>query len=768
MLKKLYTALLLLSVGFSYQAKADEGMWLPLLVKRLNHVDMQKQGLQLTAEEIYNVNNASLKDAIVSFGGFCTGEFISKEGLLLTNHHCGYDAIASNSTPQDNILKDGWWAQTKQQEKKNDGLFVDILVRMEDVTGQVLQGITAQTSEQERGKLVAERSRALADAAKNNNQYVSYVRDFYNGNEFYLFVYERFSDVRLVGTPPESVGKFGGDTDNWMWPRHTGDFSMFRVYMAPDGKPATYSEKNVPYRPKHHLPISMSNVKEGDFAMVFGFPGRTTRFMTGAGLSMAVDQSNPARIKLRERRLALMKESMDASPADRLKLASNYANISNYYKYYIGQNEGIKRMKTLDKKAAEEKAFQTWADGEAGRKTLYGSTLPDINASYKGQRDYNMSVIYRSEAALAPQLIAHAYQYTPLYNFLKDPKADKSKLAELTQGYQEMNTEFYASYVPAADQKIFAELMQMYYNDVPKAQHADIFKDLTTTYKGDFKKWAADVYSKSVLSSEAKAKAFLANPTLKVLENDPAFKFMRAVQLNYQNNVLPKMNEYNAALARANRLYVAGLREMSPNKVFYPDANSTLRLSYGTVQGYEPKDGVEYKYYTTLDGLAEKEDPTNEEFIVPAKLMELYRQKDYGKYGENGELRVGFITNNDITGGNSGSPVINGRGELIGLAFDGNWEAMTGDLVFDKEYKRCINVDIKYVLFIMDKFANAGHLINEMTLVNNGNPNTQFNPAINDIKMEGKMEIESETEEIKIKKKGNETKIKKEVKKKKS
>ncbi|WP_181304269.1 S46 family peptidase [Rufibacter sp. XAAS-G3-1] len=768
MLKKIYSLLLVGCLGLSMSARADEGMWLPLLVKRLNHVDMQKQGLQLTAEEIYNVNNASLKDAIVQFGGFCTGEFVSKEGLLLTNHHCGYDAIASNSTPQDNILKNGFWAMTRQQEKKNEGLFVDILVRMEDVTGQVLQGITPQTLEQERSRLVAERSKSIADAAKNNGQYVSYVRDFFNGNEFYMFVYERFSDVRLVGTPPESIGKFGGDTDNWMWPRHTGDFSMFRVYMSPDGKPATYSEKNVPYRPKHHLPVSMSPVKEGDFSMVFGFPGRTTRFMAGSGLGMAVEQSNPARIKLRERRLALMKEAMDASPADRLKLASNYASISNYYKYYIGQNEGIKRMKTLNKKAAEEKAFQEWANGNANRKSLYGSALADINASYAGQRAYNLSAIYRTEAALAPQLIAHAYQYTPLYNMLKAGNVDKAKLQELTSAYKDMNQEFYASYVPSSDQKIFAELMQMYYHDVPKAQHADIFKDLTSTYKGDFKKWAADVYSKSLLSSEAKANAFLANPTLKALETDPAFKFMRAVQTNYQENILPKLNEYNAALGRANRLYVAGLREMHPNKVFYPDANSTLRLSYGTVKGYEPRDGVEYKYYTTMDGLAEKEDPTNPEFIVPAKLMELYHKKDYGRYGENGELRVGFITNNDITGGNSGSPVINGRGELIGLAFDGNWEAMTGDLVFDPEYKRCINVDIKYVLFVIDKLSGAGHLVNEMTLVDKGNPNTTFNPAINDVKMDGKMEIETPEGQIKIKKKRNETKIKKETKKQKS
>ncbi len=765
MRKKVYSILLALSMGLSFSARADEGMWLPMLIKRLNHVDMQKQGLQLTAEEIYSVNNSSLKDAIVQFGGFCTGEFVSKEGLLLTNHHCGYDAIAANSSPENNYLKDGFWAMTREQERKNDGLFVDILVRMEDVSSQVLQNINNQTPEQERGKLVAERMKTLADAAKNNGQYVAYVRDFFNGNEFYLFVYERFNDVRLVGAPPESIGKFGGDTDNWMWPRQTGDFSLFRVYMAPDGKSAPYSAQNVAYKPKHHLPISMSNVQKGDFAMVFGFPGRTTRFMTGSGLALAVEQSNPARIKLRERRLAIMKEAMDASQANRLKLASNYASISNYYKYFIGQNEGITRMKTLQKKAAEERAFQTWATGDATRKALYGASLPEINASYATQRDYNLASVYRSEAALAPALMGHANQYNALYNMLKSGNVDPARLAQIKEAYKNANTEFFQSYLPATDQKMFAQMMELFYQDVPKAQHGDIFKDLTGKHKGDFKKWAADVYTNSVLSSEAKSNAFLANPSQKTLENDPAFRVVQAVQANHQQNILPKLTEAQAALNRATRLYVAGLREMNPNKVYYPDANSTLRLSYGTVKGYEPRDGVKYKYYTTMDGIAEKADSTNEEFVVPAKLLELHAKKDYGRYGHNGELRVGFITNNDITGGNSGSPVINGRGELLGLAFDGNWEAMTGDLVFDPEYKRSINVDIKYVLFVMDKFAGAGHLVNEMTLVDNGNPNTTFNPTLNHLKTDGKVKIETPDAEIKIKRKGNETKIKKETKK---
>ncbi len=722
MLKRILSLVLIASLSVPFAAKADEGMWLPMLIKRLNYTDMQQKGLQLTAEEIYSVNNSSLKDAIVQFGGFCTGEFISPEGLLITNHHCGYGAIQSHATPEHDYLTDGFWATSKDQELPNEGLFVDILVRMDDVTGKVLEGIDNKTSEEERAQLVAQRMKALAQEASENGQYVTYVRDFYNGNEFYLFVYNRFTDVRLVGAPPQSVGKYGGDTDNWMWPRHTGDFSMFRVYMAPDGKPAPFSKTNVPYKPKHFLPVSLSDKEPGDFAMVFGFPGRTKRFMTSHGLKLEVNQLNKSRIKLREKKLALWKEDMDKADATRIKYASKYASTANYYKYSIGQNEGIKRMRTIEGKLVDEDKYQAWANGDAARKATYGNLLNDISGAYATIEKYNLGSIYLNEAILGTESLMLGYRFIPLYNTLKaNAPAAATKLA--VEDLQPRVEAHFKDYNMPTDKKVFAAMLQYYSQDIAKEQQPEEFKSLVKKYNGNFSKLADDVYSNSFLVSEQKVNDFLKNPTQKKLENDPAFKIVNAIMMNYVTNIAPQMAASNATLDKANRLYVAGLRLMHPDKVYYPDANSTLRLSYGSVQGYQPTDGVSYDFVTTMQGVMAKEDSTNEEFEVPAKLKQLYEAKDYGRYAnKDGQLIVNFITNNDITGGNSGSPVINGRGELMGLAFDGNWEAMTGDLVFDPEYKRSINVDIRYVLFIIDKYAGATNLLDEMTIVDNGNP----------------------------------------------
>ncbi|WP_347158023.1 S46 family peptidase [Pontibacter chitinilyticus] len=722
MLKKILSLLLFVSLCVPFAAKADEGMWLPMFIKRLNYTDMQKEGLQLTAEEIYSVNNSSLKDAIVQFGGFCTGEFISPEGLLITNHHCGFGSIQSHSSPEHDYLTDGFWATSKDQELPNEGLFVDILVRMDDVTGQVLEGIDSSTPEEQRAQLVDQRMKAIAKEASDNGQYVTYVRDFYNGNEYYLFVYNRFTDVRLVGAPPQSIGKYGGDTDNWMWPRHTGDFSMFRVYMAPDGKPAPYSKTNVPYTPKHFLPISLSDKDPGDFSMVFGFPGRTKRFMTSHGLKLEVNQLNKSRIKLRAQKLGLWKQDMEKDPATRIKYASKYASTSNYYKYSIGQNEGIKRMRTIEGKIADEDKFQAWANaGDAQRKATYGNVLSDIADAYANIEKYNLGNVYLNEAVLGTESMMLGYRFIPLNNALKSGNA--AAVQKAVEDLKPRVESHFKDYNLPTDKKVFAALMKNYYEDIPKDQQPEEFKNMVQKYNGDFGKLADYVYSNSFLVSEQQVNDFLLNPTQKKLEADPAFKIVNSILMNYVTNIAPKMAESNAKLDKANRLYVAGLRQMHPDKVYYPDANSTLRLSYGTVKDYSPQDGVLYNYYTTLDGVMAKEDPTNEEFVVPAKLKQLYQAKDYGRYAnKKGELVTDFITNNDITGGNSGSPVINGRGELMGLAFDGNWEAMTGDLVYDPDYKRCINVDIRYVLFIIDKYAGATNLIQEMKLVDNGNP----------------------------------------------
>src|SRR5688572_1161249 len=762
MTKKFFSLLLVAVLGLTNLAKADEGMWLPLLVKRLNHVDMQKKGLQLTAEEIYDINNASLKDAIVQLGGFCTGEFISKEGLLLTNHHCGYDAIAARSTPQADYLTNGFWAMSRDKELANPGLFVDILVRMEDVTPKVLEGINAQTPEADRAKMVSERMKALSTEAKGTENYVTYVRDFFGGNEFYLFVYERYTDVRLVGAPPSSIGKFGGDTDNWMWPRHTGDFSMFRVYADANNKPAAYAATNKPYAPKKHLPVNLGGVEEGDFSMVFGFPGKTTRFMTSEGLKIAVETSNPARIKLRERRLNIMKEDMDKSDAVRLKYASEYASVSNYYKYFQGQNAGVKRMKTVEGKVANEAKYNQWAAADAARNTSYGTVLTDINKAYGDQKEYTLSQVYLSEAALAPAAAKFALNFVPLQKALKEGKAEDIK--KTAEAIKAASKEYFEGFNVSTDEKLFAAMYQMYYNDVPKAQHPDIFKTVESKYKGNWTKFAAEAYKKTFLTSEAKLNAFLDKPTLKTLEADLIFKTINSVYTNYMGNIQPKLVASKASMDKATRLYVAGLREMQTDKVFYPDANSTLRLSYGTVRDYEPRDGVHFSHYTTAQGILEKEDPKDEEFVVPQKLTDLIRAKDFGKYADkNGEMPVCFITDNDITGGNSGSPVINGRGELIGLAFDGNWEAMSGDLVYDPEYKRCINMDARYLLFIIDKFAGAGHLVNEMTLVNQPSPNAST-AAATSTSVDEKTEVKVKDDKIKTKTKKEERKEKKKMK----
>ncbi|MCP2043461.1 S46 family peptidase [Pontibacter sp. HSC-36F09] len=720
MLKRILSLLLLVSLCVPF-AKADEGMWLPMLIKRLNHADMQKKGLQLTAEEIYNVNNSSLKDAIVQFGGFCTGEFISAEGLLLTNHHCGYGQIQSHSTPEKDYLTNGFWAMDRKQELPNEGLFVDILVRMDDVTAKVLEGIDKNTPEKERLQLASQRAQAIAKEAGENDRYVSYVRDFFNGNEYYLFVYERFTDVRLVGTPPSAVGKFGGDTDNWMWPRHTGDFSMFRVYMAPDGKPADYAANNVPYKPKHHLPINIGGVEQDDFAMVFGFPGRTKRFMTSEGLKLDVNQLNESRIKLREQKLDIWKEEMDKSDAVRIQYASKHASTANYYKYSIGQNAGIKRMKTVEGKQADEKKFQAWADATPERKALYGSSLNDMNEAYAEIEKYNLASVYLNEAVLGTEALLFAYRMSALNNALKSGNAEAAKKA--AEDLKPRAEAFFKDYYMPADKKVFAAMMKAYHEDIAKDQQPEAFKQLVAKHKGNFNKLADYVYSNSFVVNKQKTEQFLNNPTQKQLTNDPAFALVNSIIEHYQTNISPKLAESNAKLARANRLYVAGLREMNPDKVYYPDANSTIRLSYGSVKNYKPVDGVTYDVITTLEGVMQKEDPSNEEFIVPAKLKQLYQAKDYGRYAnKDGELIVNFITDNDITGGNSGSPVINGNGELIGLAFDGNWEAMTGDLVYDPDYKRCINVSANYVLFMVDKYAGASNLINEMTIVDTNSP----------------------------------------------
>ncbi|MBW8049419.1 MAG: S46 family peptidase [Cytophagales bacterium] len=703
--------------AYAGRAGADEGMWLPLLLQN-NQEEMQKLGLKLTSEQIYSINNSSLKDAIVSFGGFCTASIISKDGLVLTNHHCGYEVIQNHSSVENDYLTDGFWATSRAEEKPNPGLTVTFLVRIEDVTEKILSELNDDMDPAERDEKIYMLSNSIAAEATEGTHYHARVSEMFAGNEYYLFVKETFRDVRLVGAPPESIGKFGGDTDNWMWPRHTGDFSLFRVYTGPDGKPAEYSEKNIPLKPQHYLPVSIKGIDPGSFAMILGFPGSTQRYKTSYGIRLLMEQSNPTRIKIRGEILKIMRNDMDESDEIRLKYSSQFARVSNYHKYFIGQDKGFIRMNTVSVKESEENNFQKWADENQERKAKYGQVLSDIKNSYDNLKGYNMARDYLNELLFsAAGVLKMPYLFSDLYKALIKNKGDLQAVKpNLTRAKAQTEKHFKDYHLPT-DKKIFTKVLRMYYEDMPPALNLGIFNLIEKKYKNDFSRFADVVFSKSMLTSAEKVNNFFEKPSLKLLNKDLGFQTMQSILLSYRNVILPNSQKDRDKLREAQRQYIAGLREMYADKNFYPDANFTMRLTYGKVIKYDPKDAVHYDYATTIEGIIEKRDPYDPEFFVPDKLLELYNEKDYGNYANNGTLNICFITDNDITGGNSGSPVINGDGELIGIAFDNNWEGMTGDLAYDPNMKRCINVDIRYVLFLIDKFAGAGYLVEEMTVV---------------------------------------------------
>jgi hypothetical protein len=721
MKKILISGLVVFGMLIQLPLRADEGMWLPLLVKRLNYDQMKKMGCKLTAEEIYSINNSSLKDAVVMLsGGSCSAEAISPEGLLLTNHHCGYEAIQTNSTVEHDYLTDGFYAKTKSDELPSGGITASFLVRIEDVTSRILNELNPNMSETERTAKVRQMYKTIEGEATSGNGYNASVKSFFNGNEYYLFVYETFTDVRLVGAPPESVGKYGGDTDNWMWPRHTGDFSLLRVYGNKDNKPAAPSPENVPYKPKHFLPISLDGVKEGDFTMVMGYPGTTDRYLTSYGVQMALDISNPAVVKIRDKKLKLMKEDMDASTDIRIKYAATYAQTANYWKYFIGQSQQLKNNNVVQKKTELESKFKVWAGENPERQAKYGSALSDIEKAYGELRKVTLNRTYLNEAILQGASIGSiAFQMSQMKEIL----ADSSNPAEMAGAIAEIRAEvaaMYKDYNQPTDMKLMEAMIAMYAAEIPRDQQAPIFDTIRKKWNNDYKAYVADMYNRSVFASADKFNKFLDSPSASVLTNDPAVVFSGSVLDNYMANFRPQISEIQSRIERGNRAFVAGLREMMPDKKFYPNANSTMRLTYGQIKEYDPRDAVEYEEYTTLKGVIEKEDPTNPEFVVPAKLKQLYNAKDYGIYGSNGELVTCFISTNDITGGNSGSMVVNGKGHLIGCAFDGNWEAMSGDIFFEDQVQRTISADIRYVLFLIDKLGDAGHIVDEMKLLRKG------------------------------------------------
>ena len=700
----------------SIPVKADEGMWLPMFIKRLNYVDMQKQGLKLTAEEIYSVNESSLKDAIVRMGrGFCTGEMISDQGLLLTNHHCGFSVIQQYSSEENNYLDDGFWAMDKSEELPA-GFSVSFLKRMEDVSNEINPFLNEEMSYEERMMKIKQISDSLQSAAVEGTQYEAEVKSFYNGNEFYMFIYEIFPDVRWVGSPPTSIGKFGGDTDNWMWPRHTGDFTLFRVYANKDNEPAPYSEENVPYKPAHHLPISLKGINEGDFAMIFGYPGGTDRFLTSPGVSYELETRQPAYVKLRRQVLDIYEDEMRQDEGVRIKYASKHASISNYWKYFKGQSAGLKRLNVYEKKKAIEDSLADWINQTDNRKERYSSVLEGLQTGYSQKADLALVTIYLNEAVFRTEAVAYSFQFSELKRALE---AENDTLVNQTVEQLKAGLdEHYKDYVKSIDKQVFAAMMKAYSEDIPKEYQPEEFKKIVAKFKGDFNKMADQYFAKTSFADKQSTLDLLNKPKAKSIDKDPLYNIMKILYNDYLKNIRPQLAEISKSMSKSERLFVKALREMNPEQVYAPDANSTMRVTYGKVLGYDPYDGAHYYHYTTAEGILEKEDNTDPEFVVPEKLNDLIVDKDFSIFAnEKGELPVNFITNNDITGGNSGSPIINGNGELIGSAFDGNWEAMSGDIAFEHDLQRCIGVDIRYVLFIIEKYANASHLIKEMTLV---------------------------------------------------
>jgi len=698
-------------------ARADEGMWLMQFLGEETYKEMVKKGLKLSREQLYSLNKSSLKDAIVIFAGGCTGEMVSAEGLLFTNHHCGYGAIADASTVENNYLRDGFWAMNRSQEIPAPSVYVQFLRKIDDVTGEVESSLTGLEGAARAAKLQSV-SAEIAKRLKGDSNLEVRVISFFRNNQYLAFYYERFNDVRLVGTPAESIGKFGGDTDNWEWPRHTGDFSVFRVYAGKDGKPASYSTENVPLKPAHHLPVSLKGVKDGDFSMIFGYPGGTNRYETSYGVKLKTEIENPAIVSLRDARLKLMFEEMKKSDAVRLQLASNYASIANYWKFFDGERKQLLKYDIYGQKQREENQFKTWAVG----KTEYDGLFEKFEAAYQAWWPYARHRIYMNEGILGSPLAAYASGLQALERALTRKQVDPAEVKKVAESMNRSRQAFLENENKPSDQKILAATCQMFFEDIDPAQHPTGFFDGLKGYGSledgsAFRNLSSEIFSKTIILDDQRWNAFIASPDSLTLQQDPAYRYATTFIRNYMK-YQPRSIEFTNKNNDLSRLYLKGVLQLKSGKPFYPDANFTMRMSYGQVKSYKPRDGVHYDYVCTMNGVLEKYKPGDYEFDLPKNLVEAARKKDYGRYADpkRGDLIVGFITTNDITGGNSGSPVINGKGELIGLAFDGNYEALSHKIAFDKDLNRTICVDIRYVLWCMEKLGGAKHLVDELTL----------------------------------------------------
>jgi len=713
-MKKILTIVLASCLFLPLANKADEGMWIPSLLHKYNYADMQKKGLKITPEDIYSVNQSSLKDAIVLFGRGCTGEVVSDQGLMLTNHHCGYGRIQAHSSLEHDYLTDGFWAMSKEEELPNSGLKVTFLIRMEDVSDRILSKLNASMTEMERKTVVGLISKEIIEEATKGTHYEAEVKPLYAGNQYFLYVTEVYKDVRLVGAPPSTIGKFGGDTDNWMWPRHTGDFSVFRIYADKDNMPADYSEDNVPYKPKRHFTVSLKGVDKGDFTMVYGYPYTTHEYLPSFNVNMIANIEYPERIKLRQKKLDIIGAAMNADPGVRIQYASKQAGIANAWKKWIGVIRGLNNLNAIEKKQAFEKEFNTWA-----QQSPSGASYKNLLSAYKSTIDeitpLNYWGDYFDEAIRRLDIFRFAVKFRNLANpeGFEDIDSEVEKMFKATES-------FFKNYHQPTDKKIFTAMLEMIYNGIDPNQYPPYFQEISKEYNEDFQAYADWVYERSVFISKENMISFLEKyktSKAKKIQSDPLFLLLADFNDYFVVNIQSEKKILQAQLDSLQRVYMAGQMQMQEDKLFYPDANATLRVTYGVINDYFPRDAVYYYYQTTLDGIIQKDNPDIYDYKVPEKLKELYKNKDYGRYGQNGTVNVCFTASNHTTGGNSGSPVLNAEGHLIGINFDRNWEGTMSDLMYDPDMCRNISIDIRYLLFVMDKFAGAGHLVDEMTIV---------------------------------------------------
>ena len=710
-------SLLLLLLGLSlFQLSAKEGMWIPVLLEKYNLEEMQEMGFKLTAQDIYDVNHSSMKDAVVIFGGGCTGELISDEGLLITNHHCGYRQIQSHSTVEHDYLTNGFWAMNRDEELPNERLTVSFLEYMEDVTERVMAE-TENLEGEAKDKKIKENTDRIVKQAKQEGKFTASVKPLFYGNQYFLYVYKVYKDIRLVGAPPSAIGKFGGDTDNWMWPRHTGDFSLFRIYADENNEPAEYSPDNVPFKPKKSFPVSMKGIQPGDFTMVFGNPGSTMQYWPHQAVDVTMNQRDPDRIMLRDKKLDIIGGDMKSDPKIRIQYAAKYQSISNSWKKWQGEIKGLQRLDAINKKLAYEEIFKSWAQQngtwENEYKPVFDAFEKDYSkyAKYIKAYDYYREVVYRGV-----EIFGQAQTLNSIINNIENDQNERAE--QLRSSMLNRLPGFFKDYNQPTDEELFAALMPVLISDLDASflpsEVVETIKDF------DREKLIKKVYQKSVLTDRAKLEDLLKNGTEKQLlklRKDPIIGMFNKLNFIYETAILPEVRKVNKSIDENMKVYMAGLMEMKKGQAFYPDANLTLRVAYGKVEGYEPNDGVKYKYFTTLTGIMEKDNPAIYDYDVPDKLKELYRNKDFGQYDVNGDVPVCFLASNHTTGGNSGSPVVNGNGELIGVNFDRTWESTMSDIMYDPEYCRNISLDIRYALFIIDKFAGAGYLLNEMSIV---------------------------------------------------